>query len=182
VVVDLLAVVARSVTVAWPLALLTADADESVALEVLKLTVMPLSGLPPSVTVAVSVVVVAPSAGIDAGDAVSDTASARNVTVVVCVTPLYVAVTVAVTVEPLDTDVSVLDVWPDPFVVADAGDIEPEVVLKLIDFEPAALPPIVSVALIALVLTPSAGTELGLGESDSETVRSVSVVLAVRPL
>ena len=35
---------------------------------------------------------------------------------------------------------------------------------------------------VALVLTPSAGTELGLGESDSETVRSVSVVLAVRPL
>ena len=100
----------------------------------------------------------------------------------VCVTPLYVAVTVAVTAEPLDTDVSVLDVWPDPFVVADVGDIEPEVVLKLIDFDPAALPPIVSVALIALVLTPSAGMELGLGESDSETVLSVSVVVAVRPL
>jgi len=78
VVVDLLAVVARSVTVAWPLALLTAEAAESVAPEVLKLTVIPLSGLPPSVTVVVIVVVVAPSAGIDAGDAVSDTASARN--------------------------------------------------------------------------------------------------------
>ena len=37
------------------------------------------------------------------------------------VKPLYVAVTVAVTVEPLDTDVSVLDVCPDPFVVAEAG-------------------------------------------------------------
>ena len=98
------------------------------------------------------------------------------------VKPLYVAVTVAVTAEPLDTDVSVLDVWPDPFVVADVGDIEPEVVLKLIDCDAAALPPIVSVALMALVLTPSAGMELGLGESDNETVRSVSVVFAVRPL
>src|SRR5207245_7148369 len=132
------------------------EPTQSVAPEVLKLTVMPLSGLPPSVTVAVSVVVVARSAGIDAGDAVSDTASARNVTAVVCVPPLYVAVTVAVTVEPLDTDVSVLDVWPDPFVVADVGDIEPEVVLKLIDFEPAALPPIGAVALLALVPSHSA--------------------------
>ena len=90
--------------------------------------------------------------------------------------------TVAVTVEPLDTDVSVLDVCPDPLVVADAGDTDPDVVLKLIDFEPAALPPMVSVALIALVLIPSAGIDAGLGDSESETVRSVSVVVAVRPL
>jgi len=182
VLVALLAVVARSVTVAWPLPLLTADPADSVAPDVLKVTVTPLSGVPPSVTVAVIVVVVAPSAGIEACDAVKDTASARNVTVVVCVTPLYVAVTVAVTVEPLDTDVSVVDVCPDPLVVADAGDTDPDVVLKLIDFEPAALPPIVSVALITLVLIPSAGIEFGLGDSDSVTVRSVSVVVAVRPL
>jgi len=182
VLVDLLAVVERSVTVAWPIPLLTAEPAESVAPDVLKVTVMPLSGLPPSVTVAVNVVVVAPSAGIEAGDAVRDTASARNVTVVVWVTPRYVAVTVAVTVELLDTDVSVLDVCPDPFVVTDAGATLPDVVLKLMDFPDAALPPMVSVALIALVLTPSAGMEAGLGDSDSDTVRSVRVVVAVRPL
>src|SRR5262249_28296337 len=118
----------------------------------------------------------------EAGDAVNEIASATNVRVVVWDPPRWVAVIVAVMFDELATDVSVLVTWPDALVVADVGDIDPDVVLKLTDLLLAALPPIVSVAVIALVLIPSAGIEPGLGDSDSETVRSVKLVAAVPPL
>src|SRR5438876_1092566 len=120
---------------------------------------MPLSGLPPSVTVAVSVVVVAPSAGIDAGDAVSDTASARNVTVVVCVTPLYVAVTVPDVVAVWAAAVNVIVVLTAE---ADAGDTLPTLagLTATAVLDGSAVPAVVyfAVSVGVDVLWPSAST------------------------
>jgi hypothetical protein len=82
----------------------------------------------------------------------------------------------------LTVEVKVLVACPEAFVVSDEGEMVPDVVATLMDAADAALPPMVRVAVTALVLLPSAAIEFGLAVSERSTVRRVRLAVAVRPL
>ena len=84
----MLAVVERIVIVATPDALVTAELAERVPPVVVNPTVLPLKPPLALVRVAVSVIVVTPSAATEAGEALNDREAAVKVTVACLVTPL----------------------------------------------------------------------------------------------
>ena len=88
-----------------------------------------------------------------------------------------------VTLVLLALDVTVTLAWPAPFVVADPEERLPAVALKLTVLPLAALPPTVKVAVILLVVAPSAAIEVGEAEILRTTARYVIAdVSAEKPL
>lgn len=145
-------------------------------------TVAPDTATPPLVTVTVTLLVLTPSAGIEDGDAVSDTTTPWNITVVVAVKlETYPAVSVAVEVDPLAGAVSVVVACPLPSVVSDVAARVPPLVESVTVRPEYAAPPRVSAIVTVLVDWPSAPMEAGEADTDSATPSSVTVADAVAP-